>query len=79
MVLVDSSVVENVSCYFQLEKDVKGVKVGLVKEGFEACTEEQVKTTVREAAEKLSGVGCSVSEVSVPAHKLGKYFSVTYW
>ena len=56
----------------QLDKGVKGKKVGLLMEGFETCTEEAVKTVVREAAYRLTQAGCVVKETSVPMHKDGE-------
>ena len=51
-----------------LEKGVKGVKIAILKEGFEMCTQEEVKTIVKAAVDKLVNLGCSVNEVSVPYH-----------
>ena len=55
----------------QLDKGVAGKKIGLLTEGFEICTEEAVKTVVREAANQLAQVGCIVNEISIPLHKDG--------
>ncbi|KAK7104603.1 hypothetical protein V1264_019296 [Littorina saxatilis] len=61
-----------------LEQGVSGKKVGLLTEGFEACTEEAVKTVVRAAANKLTQVGAIVKETSIPMHKdAGAIWTVT--
>ena len=48
-----------------------GKKIGLLTEGFEICSEEPVKTVVREAANRLTQAGCILKDVSVPMHKAG--------
>ena len=58
--------------YFrQLSGDLTGKKIGLVTEGFDGC-EQDVVTIVKTAAEKLTKVGATVEEVSVPMHKDGR-------
>lgn len=55
---------------------LKGLKVGILKEGFEVPNQdENVVTSVRAAAEKFSRLGATVEEVSVPAHHSG----LTIW
>jgi amidase len=48
---------------------VKGLKIGVVKEGFEqAGAEAAVNESVREAAKRFRSLGASVEEVSIPMH-----------
>lgn len=50
----------------------KGLKIGVLKEGFEqAGAEAAVSESVREAAKRLRDLGASVEHVSVPMHLLG--------
>ena len=56
----------------QLTGDLSGKKIGLVKEGFEICTEDIV-TIVKEGANKMKKVGAVVEDVSIPMHADGRY------
>jgi amidase len=48
---------------------IGGLKIGVVKEGFEqAGAEAAVSESVREAARRFSSLGASVEEVSIPMH-----------
>ena len=49
-----------------------GKRIGLLTEGFETCSEEAVKTVVREAANRLTQAGCIVKKTSIPMHKDGE-------
>jgi amidase len=52
-----------------LGQGVKGLKIGIVKEGFEQVgAEAAVSESVREAAKRLASLGASVEEVSIPMH-----------
>jgi len=53
-----------------LDKGVKGLRVGLLKEGFGIpdASEPEVDEAVRAAASALQSLGAEVSEVSVPLH-----------
>jgi amidase len=52
-----------------LEGGVKGMKIGVVKEGFQqANAEEAVNAKVRKAAKHLEAMGAIVEEVSIPMH-----------
>ena len=52
-----------------LDGGVKGMKIGVVKEGFEqAGAEAAVNAKVREAAKQLASLGATVEEVSIPMH-----------
>ena len=54
------------------KKGLKGMKIAIVKEGFEAeNAEKDVNTKVRAAARKLQALGARVKEVSIPMHPLG--------
>jgi amidase len=51
---------------------VKGLKIGVLKEGFEQPSAEgAVNESVREAAKRLRSLGATVDDVSVPMHLLG--------
>jgi amidase len=55
-----------------LGKDVKGLKIGVVKEGFgHANSEKDVDACVRAGADHFAKLGAAVEEVSVPMHALG--------
>lgn len=54
-----------------LTSDLKGKRIGLVKEGFAIC-DEDVQNVVRAAANKLKEAGAEVEEVSVPLHAHGQ-------
>ncbi len=52
-----------------LDGDVKGFKIGVVKEGFGLeVSEAAVDSSVRSALDRFAGLGAEVEEVSVPAH-----------
>jgi amidase len=52
-----------------LKGGVKGMKIGIVKEGFmQANAEKDVNEKVMAAAKKLQSLGATVSEVSIPMH-----------
>ena len=55
-----------------LGKEVRGLKVAVVKEGFEQVNaEDDVNRLVRAGARKLARLGMQVEEVSIPWHLLG--------
>ncbi|WP_315834668.1 amidase [Bradyrhizobium prioriisuperbiae] len=55
-----------------LTGDIKGLKIGVVKEGFEQATAEAaVNESVREAVKRLKDLGAVVEEVSIPMHLAG--------
>lgn len=55
-----------------LGKGVKGIKIGILKEGFgHANSEADVDKAVRDMGVKLKGMGAEVSEISVPMHLIG--------
>ncbi len=55
-----------------LGKGVKGMKIGILEEGFEqAGAEAAVNESVREAAKRFRDLGATVDTVSVPLHLIG--------
>jgi amidase len=55
-----------------LTGNARGVRVGIVKEGFGwPNSEPDVDAMVRQAAERLSRAGATVNEVSIPLHRDG--------
>jgi amidase len=55
-----------------LGQGVKGLKIAVLKEGFEqAGAEPALNESVREAAKRFKDLGASVSDVSIPMHLLG--------
>lgn len=51
---------------------LSGLKIGILKEGFEAPSQDaNVAASVKAAADKFSKLGASVKEVSVPVHHAG--------
>ncbi|NDW05538.1 amidase [Jiella pacifica] len=59
-----------VSAYTEaLDKGASGLKIGILKEGFEiAGMQEGVIDKVKAGAERFSAMGASVSDVSIPEH-----------
>src|SRR6266403_4294585 len=56
----------------QLTGHARGLRVGIVKEGFGwPNSEPDVDAMVREAAQRLTGAGATVSELSIPLHRDG--------
>ncbi len=49
-----------------LEKDVKGLKIGMIKEAFGFGIDPDVERKVREAAGRLEQRGCKIVDVSLP-------------
>jgi len=54
-----------------LTGNINGLRVGLVKEGFNADNEPDVNKMVKKSAERLRDIGAIVDEVSVPWHNKG--------
>ena len=54
-----------------LEDDIKGLKIGIVAEGFgRQESEPDVDAKVRAAADRLAKLGAEVNEVSIPMHNM---------
>jgi amidase len=52
-----------------LKRGVKGLKIGVVKEGFgHANSEADVDESVRAAAKRFASMGATVQEISIPQH-----------
>lgn len=52
-----------------LSKDIRGIRLGVVREGFGSpVSEPDVDAKVREAVKALQELGAQVQEVSIPAH-----------
>jgi amidase len=55
-----------------LGRGAAGLRIGIVREGFQAANaQEDVNAKVRAAAQRLGRLGASVQEVSIPMHQLG--------
>jgi amidase len=55
-----------------LGRGAAGLRIGIVREGFQAANaQEDVNAKIRVAAERLGRLGASVREVSIPMHLLG--------
>jgi amidase len=53
-----------------LDKEVRGLRLGLVREGFEhPGAEQDVNDCVRKAAAALEKLGATVEEISIPEHR----------
>jgi aspartyl-tRNA(Asn)/glutamyl-tRNA(Gln) amidotransferase subunit A len=50
----------------ELEKPVKGLKIGVAKEYFGEGLDAEVRSAVEAAIQKLAGLGCEIVEVSLP-------------
>jgi len=50
----------------EMEKEVKGLKIGVPREWFGSGLDPQIEQSLRVAIQKLEGLGCSVLEVSMP-------------
>jgi aspartyl-tRNA(Asn)/glutamyl-tRNA(Gln) amidotransferase subunit A len=50
----------------ELEKPVRGLKVGVAKEYFGSGLDAEVRTAVEAAIQKLAGLGCEIVPVSLP-------------
>lgn len=71
------SSVEIVYRLFSLRKidaGIEGLKIGLVKEGFEfQAMDVDVAEIVKGAANKLNGAGATVEDTSIPLHNDGMF------
>lgn len=55
----------------EIEKDIKGKKIGLPKEYFTQGMEDDVKKATMNAVEKLKDLGCEIVDISLPHTKYG--------
>lgn len=58
------------TCIYQLDKDINGTKIAVLKEGFEGV-EDDVSRVVKATISKLQAEGAVVEDVSVPLHNDG--------
>lgn len=57
----------------QLTGNISGLRIGLLKEGFHMPDADvKIMTTVKEAVDRLSSLGATVGQVSVPMHFDGR-------
>ncbi|MBI3328913.1 MAG: amidase [Nitrospinae bacterium] len=57
-----------------LTGDAKGLRIGIVREGFGwPSSEPDVDTSVREAAQRFTRAGATLSEISIPLHRDGMH------
>ena len=61
-----------------LNKDIKGLRVGVPKEFFEEGLEEEVNQKVQESISKLKSMGCEIIDISLPHAKyaLAAYYII---
>lgn len=59
-----------------IDQEVKGLKIGVPREWFGSGLDAQIEQSLQEAIKKLEGLGCSVSEVSMPQ---SEYAIATYY
>ncbi|XP_046341308.1 amidase-like [Haliotis rufescens] len=52
----------------QINVNISGKKIGVLKEGFDVCTEPDVVEIVRREVDRLKEAGAEVEEVSLPIH-----------
>ena len=63
----------NFFCTHKLTGEVKNLKIGILDEGFTHCDTE-ICEVVKTAIEKLSALGATIEEVSIPQHHDGETF-----
>ena len=57
----------------QLTGNISGLRIGLLKEGFNMSDADmKIMTMVKEAADRLSSLGATIGQVSVPIHFDGR-------
>ncbi|XP_013395129.1 uncharacterized protein LOC106162385 isoform X2 [Lingula anatina] len=64
--------VEDCALMLELNADLAGMKVGVVKEGFDKCQSTAVDSTIRSAMNYFKAAGASVEDVSIPMHITGR-------
>jgi amidase len=55
----------------ELNKGVKGLKIGILKEGFDVC-DARVSDVIKKTLKLLEAEGAELTEISVPEHKLAE-------
>ena len=65
---LDATTIERDSTgYADLPTELKGKKIGLIKEYFGEGLQPEVEKTIRQAADKLKAAGAEITEVSLPS------------
>ena len=65
---LDSTTIErDRDSYYQLDGEIKGKKIGVIKEYFMAGLDPDVERTINASIDKLKSAGAEVSEVSLPS------------
>jgi aspartyl-tRNA(Asn)/glutamyl-tRNA(Gln) amidotransferase subunit A len=64
---LDSTMIERAESYVVGDFDMKGVKIGVIKEYFDEGLDEQVKKSILLTIEKMKQAGAIVEEVSLPS------------
>lgn len=73
---LDATTIERGPSYMDLDYDLTGKKVGIIKEQMGEGLSDEVRTVVAAATEKLKAAGAEVVEVSLPS--IGMALSVYY-
>lgn len=73
-----SLTVKNVDYTAELSKDIKGLKIGLIKELMGEGISDEVKKVILFAVEKIRALGVTVEEIEMPSfkHALAVYYLV---
>jgi aspartyl-tRNA(Asn)/glutamyl-tRNA(Gln) amidotransferase subunit A len=64
---LDSTMIERAESYVVGDYDMKGAKIGVIKEYFDKGLDEQVKKSILLTIEKMKQAGAIVEEVSLPS------------
>ncbi len=65
---LDSTMIKrDAQAYTDFDKDLSGMRIGLIKEYFEEGLDPEVKKVIDEAIEKLKQAGAEISEISMPS------------
>lgn len=64
---LDSTTIERQTSYVDQPADIKGKKVGLIKEYMAEGVDEDVKNQIHSALAKLEAAGAAITEVSLPS------------
>jgi amidase len=61
---------ERVDVTSRLADGVKGLRIGVLEEGFDAATEPDVRAAAQAAADLFGKLGATVAKLSIPEHKI---------
>jgi amidase len=61
---------ERIEVMSRLDGGVRGLRIGLLDEGFDEATDPAVRDAVLKAADRLAELGAVISRVSVPEHRI---------